>query len=50
MTAPAFIVAAISGLTVGYAAAVVMLLAPDIAAWWSRRKCIAAIAREISHG
>ena len=50
MTANAFIIAAIASMTVGYSAAVVMLMAPEIAAWWSRRQCIAAIAREIVHG
>ena len=50
MTALPFIAAAVASLTAGYAAAAGVLLAPDIRRCWRRRRGIAAIAREISHG
>lgn len=47
MTAWPFLVASLAGLTAGYAAAVILLLAPEIWRWWRRRRLIADIAREI---
>ena len=48
MSALPFPLAAIIGMASGYVAAVCLLLAPKILRWWHRRRCIAAIAREIA--